>query len=244
MAAKKRKRKTIRLRPVHLLGCVWRLASELRTGGHVGGWPPVYPSASGVAVAGDPAIVVRSIARLACFPDCERQSTRPRAARVALTTHPHTVRAEDKIGEFAAEIPVPTEQQTLIPQAHGGALLAGGVRRHRGGTGRPKEELRVKMRELLAQTLEAMQAAVEGERLAGDALRRLVNDERIAALPEDVRETIAVAARDHLTARLSNRELVQYQDALARYSVGTQQQVERTEKQVRYIVRLPVRAPQ
>ena len=45
----------------------------------------------------------------------------------------------------ADETPVP-----LVPQPHGGALLAGGVPGNKGGSGRPPAAFRVKMRDLLA----------------------------------------------------------------------------------------------
>jgi hypothetical protein len=134
-----------------------------------------------------------------------------------------------------------------VPQQHGGALLRGGIPGHRGAGGRPKEILREQMRTMLAETLAAMQAALRGERLSHDALAELMADQRIQALPIDMRQTIADAARTHLTARLSLRELIQLSGELAKYGVGTQDERYEEQTQVRYVVRLPARisrAPQ
>jgi hypothetical protein len=45
-----------------------------------------------------------------------------------------------------AKLAAATQLPALVPQAHGGALLAGGLPGHRGGTGRPPSALRERMR--------------------------------------------------------------------------------------------------
>jgi hypothetical protein len=128
----------------------------------------------------------------------------------------------------------------LIPQAHGGQLLAGGKPGNRGG-GRPKESLRQRMRELLDATLDAMYAALAGERSAAESVRAITNDPRITALAPEVREVIEIVCREHIQTTLTPREIGQFHETLARYGVGTQQEIESTEKQVRYVIRLPAR---
>src|SRR5690349_5171553 len=86
--------------------------------------------------------------------------------------------------ELAAELTAADSR--LVPQAHGGALLRGGVPGHRGAGGPPKEVLREQMRTMLGETLAAMQAALRGERLSQDAEANLLADPRVKSLPLDV----------------------------------------------------------
>jgi hypothetical protein len=135
---------------------------------------------------------------------------------------------------------LPAMEPQLVRQAHGGALLRGGMPGHRGGGGRPKELLRAQMRTMLREALAAMHAALRGERLAQDAGAELLADPRVRGLPIEAQRTIADAARTHLTARLSHRELIQLGAELAKYGVGTQDE-RYEESTVKYIVRLPSR---
>jgi hypothetical protein len=96
---------------------------------------------------------------------------------------------------------------------------------------------------MLAETLAAMQAALRGERLSKDAEASLLADPRVRALPLDVQATIADAARAHLSARLSHRELIQLGAELAKYGVGTQDERHEERTTVKYVVRFPARAP-
>src|SRR5205823_2592654 len=93
----------------------------------------------------------------------------------------------------------------LIQQPHGGSLLRGGLPGNKGGPGRPKEALREKMRQALDAAIDAISAALKGERLAHDAARSLLADERIVALGPDVCAVIARACADHLVGSLSPR---------------------------------------
>jgi hypothetical protein len=136
---------------------------------------------------------------------------------------------------------LPAGEARLVPQPHGGALLRGGLPGHRGAGGRPKEVLREQMRTMLAETLAAMHAALRGERLSRDAEAGLLADPRVRALPLDVQRVVADAARTHLSARLSHRELIQLGAELAKYGVGTQDELHEDRTTVKYIVRLPAR---
>ena len=142
-------------------------------------------------------------------------------------------------GETAGETPVNTGS-SLRMQAHGGALLTGGKPGNRGG-GRPKESLRQRMRELLDATLDAMTRALAGERSAAESLRAILDDPRIIVLESEVRQVVADVCQDHITTKLTAREIGQFHETLARYGVGTQQEIESTERQVRYVIRLPAR---
>jgi hypothetical protein len=99
------------------------------------------------------------------------------------------------------------------------------------------------MRTMLAETLAAMQAALRGERLSKDAEASLLADPRVRALPLDVQGIIADAARAHLSARLSHRELIQLGAELAKYGVGTQDERHDERTTVKYVVRFPARVP-
>lgn len=170
----------------------------------------------------------------------------PLQVKIASAVSTPTLRGmQNRLGARAGAIPEKTAAITaasqLIPQAHGGALLTGGTIGQRGGAGRPKESLRIKMRSALETTLEALSAALAGERLTSSASEALLTDPRVAALGADVVATLADVCRDHLTARLSTRELTQIADTLARYGVGTQQEKEETKTQVRYVIHLPAR---
>ena len=141
--------------------------------------------------------------------------------------------------ETAGETAVNTSPGLRV-QAHGGALLSGGKPGNRGG-GRPKESLRQRMRELLDATLNAMAAALSGERGAAEAYKRIANDPRITVLDASIQDIVLSACRDHITTKLTAREIGQFHETLARYGVGTQQEIESTENQVRYVIRLPAR---
>ena len=61
--------------------------------------------------------------------------------------------------ELAEKLPVP-----LIPQPHGGALLAGGLPGHRGGGGRPSDAIRAQFRRILDEHgVEVVRSAIAGE---------------------------------------------------------------------------------
>lgn len=49
------------------------------------------------------------------------------------------------------------------------------------------------------------------------------------------------AIAEHATATLTTRELIQLHESLARYGVGVQQEVEKKDTQLRYVVRMPMR---
>ena len=51
----------------------------------------------------------------------------------------------------------------VVPQKHGGALLTGGVPGNKGGTGRPPNELRGSMREILEKGLPHLEEFATGE---------------------------------------------------------------------------------
>lgn len=70
------------------------------------------------------------------------------------------------------EIAVPLPEK--VPQLHGGALYSGGVRGHRGGSGRPTNALRAAMRESLASRLSI------AERIADD--EKSTNSDRLRAI--------------------------------------------------------------
>jgi hypothetical protein len=133
-------------------------------------------------------------------------------------------------------------QPALIPQPHGGALLSGGKPGNAGGPGRPKDELRAKMRTAADAALDAMLAALAGERLATDAAAAVLNDADVQALGAEVVASLQTILPRHLTARLTNRELSQYHETLAKYGVGVQAEVDSRHSDVRYIIRLPSRA--
>jgi hypothetical protein len=97
------------------------------------------------------------------------------------------------------------------------------------------------MRVALDETLDAMLATLRGERLSHDAESAILEDPRIQCLDLELQATIAAVCREHLTARLSTRELTQVHETLARYGVGTQQQSETVSTQTRYVIRLPQR---
>lgn len=141
----------------------------------------------------------------------------------------------------AAHPSPPAGAPALVPQPHGGALLAGGLPGNRGGPGRPKEELRARMRAMLDGAHDAMAAALAGERLAGEARAALLADPRVAGLPEGVRADVEAAIAENVTATLTTRELIQLHESLARYGVGVQQEVEKKDDAVRYVVHVPVR---
>jgi hypothetical protein len=143
-------------------------------------------------------------------------------------------RAAVTAGETAA---IPSK--SLVPQAHGGALLAGGQAGNRGG-GRQKESLRQRMRDMLGETLSAMGQALSGERSAASAGKAILNDPRVCSLDPHVRAVIEAVCRDHLTATLSAREIGQFHETLARYGVGALQEVEHTKNETRYVIRYPV----
>lgn len=138
----------------------------------------------------------------------------------------------------AAETPEP-RVPALVAQPHGGALLAGGLPGNRGGPGRPKAELRARMRAMLDDAHEAMAAALAGERLAGEARAALLADPRVAGLPEAARAEVEAAIAEHVTATLTMRELIQTHESLARYGVGVQQEKDTTSTKVSYIVHYP-----
>ena len=127
----------------------------------------------------------------------------------------------------------------LIPQVHGGALRAGGKPGNKGG-GRPKEQLRDTMRELLGVGLDQMRAQIAGEYLAADAVQRIMRDPRIRELDEDVQTLVQTVARESCTVTLTPGELQRTVETLAKFGVGTQQQIEKEETR-RYIVQLPER---
>jgi hypothetical protein len=131
--------------------------------------------------------------------------------------------------------------RALIPQPHGGALLAGGTPGQKGGPGRPKDALREKMRIALDAALEAILAALAGERLATDATDALLRDPRIVSLGPVAVARIAEVAREHFRATLSPRELIQAHETLAKYGVGLQTQVESKATNTRYVIQLPAR---
>jgi hypothetical protein len=132
-------------------------------------------------------------------------------------------------------------QPALIPQRHGGALLSGGKPGNAGGPGRPKDELRAKMRTAADATLDAMLTALAGERLAPDALADVLADPEVQALGPEVIAALQAVLPRHLRARLSNRELSQYHETLAKYGVGIQAEIDSKHTDVRYVIRLPAR---
>lgn len=73
------------------------------------------------------------------------------------------------------EIAVELAKPGLVVQRHGGALRAGGVAGHRGGTGRPRESLRELARRKYAPVaLKQLHRISKGERFLKDAEGNLV----------------------------------------------------------------------
>lgn len=81
----------------------------------------------------------------------------------------------------------------VVPQKHGGALLTGGVPGNKGGTGRPPNELRGSMREILEKGLPHLEEFATGE-----------ND----AKPAYQLKAIDIAARYGLTKEPYDRALI------------------------------------
>lgn len=103
--------------------------------------------------------------------------------------------------------------QELIPQPHGGALLPGGKPGNKGGTGRPPNELRQRMRELgyvaLEETLRRVQVASK-EVPPREQLRQMRKAELIDLL-EEIRGWIEIEPQ----------ALRQILDTAMKYGIGT-----------------------
>ena len=101
-----------------------------------------------------------------------------------------------------------TDSKELIPQAHGGALLAGGKRGNKGG-GRTPNEIRVLMREPLAKLLPIITEIAEAK---------------------DIQEVTCphCDGKHDVVTWLKAGDKLKAVDLLARYGVGTHQAVETT----------------
>lgn len=226
LSAKSQDKRVNPARSSSVIGYFGTDALCLLIGNYVGGWPRLdLPRFTFQAAGGTgPQVTIALGIRVA------EPSGMP-------TSNPVDARA----GTLPEKTAAITAARQLIPQARGGALLAGGTPGQRGGSGRPKESLRLKMRAALDSAVDSIVAALAGERLAATSETALLNDPRILALGHEVVATLADACRDHLTARLSTRELTQIAETLARYGLGTQQEREESKSAVRYVIRLPAR---
>ena len=94
----------------------------------------------------------------------------------------------------------------LVPQEHGGALLAGGRPGNKGG-GRTPNEIRVLMREPLAKLLPIITEIAEAS---------------------DIQEVTCPHCNEkhEVTSWLKARDKLQAVDLLAKYGIGTRQEIE------------------
>ena len=113
-------------------------------------------------------------------------------------------KSKDRLGLVKAETAGRTA--VLIPQEHGGALLSGGTPGNKGG-GRTASELRGLMRRPLAKLLPVV--------------------ERIAEATDTQEVTCPECDHKHqVTSWLKASDKLKAVDLLARYGIGTQQEIE------------------
>ncbi len=90
----------------------------------------------------------------------------------------------------------------LVPQEHGGALNSGGTPGHKGGPGRPPNELRGTLRDLLEQGLPTLAGYIEGRvpvKMVGKCEKCGHEHEDYELLPDDIR-SLSVKDADRLKA--------------------------------------------
>ncbi len=115
--------------------------------------------------------------------------------------------ADDKPKSRPTDLPAELAGE-LIPQAHGGALLAGGQPGHKGGGGRPREIIRNQLRSLIT---------TKGFKYLEDVL----------GAPRSYIHECTKCGHGELIAPPKTDEIVlKGIDLCARYGIGTQQEVE------------------